>query len=323
VVAEGLMQDLVIRNLRVDFHVGRETVHALRGVDLDVPAGSRTAIVGESGSGKTITGVSILRLLPANAPIRAGEIRFGGTDLVQLDERAMRGIRGGHICMVFQNALASLNPLYTVGKQIADVCRQRTGVSAREAWDRAVAVLAAAGIPDAPNRARNYPHEYSGGMAQRAMIAMALVCRPALIIADEPTSGLDVTIQAQVLDLIRSVVDELGASLLFITHDIGLIPSTCDRMVVMYAGSVMESGTADEVLARPANPYTRLLLACFQEGDGGEMPFIPGRVPDLREEWPGCGFAGRCPRAEAVCTAVPPPVVEVSPGHLSACHFAQ
>ncbi len=267
--------------------------------------------------------MSILRLLPANAPMREGEIRFDGMDLARLDERGMRDIRGRRICVIFQNAIASLNPLYGVGRQIADVVQRHTGVGAHAAWRQAVDVLRATGIPDAESRAHNYPHEYSGGMAQRAMIAMALVCRPALVIADEPTSGLDVTIQTQVLSLVRQAVDELGASLLLITHDIGLIPATCDHVVVMYAGSVMELGETADVLDRPAHPYTRLLLACMAEGENREMTFIPGRVPDLRQEWPGCSFAERCPRAEAICSAVRPPATEVAPGHLSACHFAQ
>lgn len=313
---------LEVRDLRVDFRVGADTVRALRGVDLDVPEGSRTAVVGESGSGKTVSATAAMRLLPPNAPIRSGTVRFEGTDVLALHERDMRAIRGARMGMVFQNALAALNPVYPVGRQIADVCRRRTGVGAREAWQRAVELLAATGVPDAPRRARNYPHEYSGGMAQRAMIAMALISRPVLLIADEPTSGLDVTIQEQVLDLIGTVVSDLSATLLLITHDIGLVPRVCDRIVVMYAGSVMESGLAADVLAHPANPYTALLIACFTEGGGEEMPTIPGRVPDLRAEWPGCSFAPRCPRAEAICHTTRPALREVAPGQVSACHFS-
>jgi oligopeptide/dipeptide ABC transporter ATP-binding protein len=314
---------LEIDNLKVDFRVGADTVHALRGVSMRFPQGSRTAIVGESGSGKTVSAISALRLLPPNAPVRSGHIRFEGRDLLALDDRAMRAIRGAGICMVFQNAVASLNPLYTVGRQIADVYRRHHGGTVGAAWGKAVSVLAATGIPDAPRRAHNYPHEYSGGMAQRAMIAMALVCQPKLLIADEPTSGLDVTIQAQVLELIDRVVRELGTTLILITHDIGQIPEVCDRVIVMYAGSVMESGTTEQVLERPANPYTQMLLACFGESPDGDMPFIPGRVPDLRLTWPGCGFADRCPKAAEICRTTPPPMVAVAEGHLSACHFAR
>jgi len=209
-----------------------------------------------------------------------------------------------------------------VGQQIADVYRHHNGGSKREARQRAVEVLAATGIPHPEDRARSYPFEYSGGMAQRAMIAMALVCSPQLLIADEPTSGLDVTIQVQVLDLIQEVVEKLGATLMLISHDIGLVSAICDRVIVMYAGTVMETGIASQVLERPANPYTIRLLECFAGTNGEEMPFIPGRVPDLREQWQGCSFAGRCPRVQDLCWREAPAVRQVEPGHHSACHFS-
>jgi peptide/nickel transport system ATP-binding protein/oligopeptide transport system ATP-binding protein len=311
-----------IQNLRVQFHVGRDVIYALRGVSMQVERGTRTAIVGESGSGKTVTATSMLRLLPPTARITEGRILFQDTDLLTLSENELRQIRGTQICMVFQDASAALNPLYPVGQQIADVYRHHNGGSKRDAWRRAVEVLAATGIPHPEDRARNYPFEYSGGMAQRAMIAMALVCSPQLLIADEPTSGLDVTIQVQVLDLIQEVVEKLNATLMLISHDIGLVSAICDRVIVMYAGTVMETGTARQVLERPANPYTIRLLECFMGTDGQEMPFIPGRVPDLREQWQGCSFAGRCPRAQSICWQESPPVMEVEPGHHSACHFS-
>ncbi|MEW6580567.1 MAG: ABC transporter ATP-binding protein, partial [Chloroflexota bacterium] len=260
--------------------------------------------------------------LPPTARITEGRILFQDTDLLTLSENELRQIRGTQICMVFQDASAALNPLYPVGQQIADVYRHHNGGSKRDAWRRAVEVLAATGIPHPEDRARNYPFEYSGGMAQRAMIAMALVCSPQLLIADEPTSGLDVTIQVQVLDLIQEVVEKLNATLMLISHDIGLVSAICDRVIVMYAGTVMETGTARQVLERPANPYTIRLLECFMGTDGQEMPFIPGRVPDLREQWQGCSFAGRCPRAQSICWQESPPVMEVEPGHHSACHFS-
>ena len=316
------MSVLSVRDLHVDFNVGGEIVHALRGVDLEVVAGSRTAIVGESGSGKTISAMSAMGLLPPNASVVQGAIAYEGEDLLTLGEAGLRRLRGSELCMVFQNALNSFNPLYPVGQQIADVYRRHSGADKRTAWARAIEVLEATGIPNAAERARNFPHEYSGGMAQRAMIAMALVCRPKVLIADEPTSGLDVTIQAQVLELIDQVVDELGGTLLLITHDIGQIKRVCDRIVVMYAGRVMEEGPVDTVFANPANPYTRLLLACAVELDGDTMPTIPGRVPDLRGVWPGCSFADRCPRAEALCRTNRPAATDVAPGHRSACHFA-
>jgi peptide/nickel transport system ATP-binding protein/oligopeptide transport system ATP-binding protein len=311
-----------IQNLRVQFHVGRDVVYALRGVSMQVERGTRTAIVGESGSGKTVTATSMLRLLPPTARITEGRILFQDTDLLALNENELRQIRGSQVCMVFQNASAALNPLYPVGQQIADVYRQHNGGSKREAWQRAVEVLAATGIPHPEDQARNYPFEYSGGMAQRAMIAMALVCSPQLLIADEPTTGLDVTIQVQVLDLIQEVVEKLNATLMLISHDIGLVSVICDRVIVMYAGTVMETGTASQVLEHPANPYTIRLLECFTGTDGEEMPFIPGRVPDLREQWQGCSFARRCPRAQDICWREAPTVRQVEPGHHSACHFS-
>jgi len=314
---------LDIRDLRLEFSVGSETVYALRGVDLQVERGTRTAIVGESGSGKTVAALATLGLLPPTARVTGGQIWFKDRNLLELSEKELQAIRGSQICMTFQHAAAALNPLYPVGKQIADVYRRHVGGSKQEAWRKAVEVLAATGIPEPKDRARNYPFEYSGGMAQRAMIAMALVCHPQLLIADEPTSGLDVTIQVQVLDLIQDVVEQLDATLMLISHDIALVSSVCTHVIVMYAGKVMETGTVEQVLNAPANPYTLGLLRCFADSEASEMPFIPGRVPDLRQVWAGCGFAERCPRATALCHQTPPPVVEVEPGHVSACHFSQ
>lgn len=311
-----------IQNLRVQFRVGREQVYALRGVSMQIERGTRTAIVGESGSGKTVTATSMLRLLPPTARITEGHILFQGTDLLALPESELNKVRGSEICMVFQNASAALNPLYPVGQQIADVYRHYNRGSKHEAWARAVEVLGATGIPQPEDRARSYPFEYSGGMAQRAMIAMALVCSPQLLIADEPTSGLDVTIQVQVLDLIQEVVEKLDATLVLISHDIGLVSAICDRVIVMYAGTVMETGTANEVLERPANPYTIRLLECFTDTSGDEMPYIPGRAPDPREQWHGCSFADRCPRVQPICRQEAPAIREVEPGHFSACHFS-
>ncbi len=314
---------LDIRDLRLEFSVGQDTVYALRGVNLQILRGSRTAVVGESGSGKSVTALSTLRLLGRTARITDGEIIYNGTDLLELDEREMRRIRGSQICMIFQNASASLNPLFTVGQQIANVYRHHSRSNKKEAWRKAVEVLDAMGIPEPEDRARNFPFEYSGGMAQRAMVAMALVSSPELLIADEPTSGLDVTIQVQVLDLIQDVVEQLEATLVLISHDMALVSAVCDHVVVMYAGVVMEVGTVDQVLNNPANPYTVLLLACFTDMESEHMPTIPGRVPDLREQWSGCGFASRCPRVEDICHHVPPPMIEIEPGHYSACHFAE
>ena len=313
---------LSIRDLAVEFLVDRETIHALRGVTMSLEEGSRTAVVGESGSGKTVTALSVLRLLPPTARITSGGIRFGGQDLMALDDAHLGEIRGSQVAMIFQHASAALNPLWPVGRQIADVYRRHRGGTRREAWQQAVEVLAATGIPDAAARARDYPHQFSGGMAQRVMIAMALVCAPKLLIADEPTTGLDLTIQVQVLDLIAAVVERLDATLMLISHDLAVVGALCDHVVVMYAGEVMESGTTTQVLEESANPYTEGLLACFAEAEGGDMPSIPGRAPDMRRPIPGCGFAERCARAEELCRQQPAPVVEVASGHLSRCHFA-
>ena len=316
------MSLLRVKGLQLQFRVERETVHALRGVALSVGAGTRTAIVGESGSGKSALSLALLQLLPSNARL-TGSIRFHGQELLTLSEREMRGIRGAQIAMIFQHAQAALNPLLPVGQQIADLCRRHGGMNRREARERAVAVLAATGIQQAAARARDYPHQYSGGMAQRALIAMALVCEPQLLIADEPTSGLDVAVQQQVLALVEQVVAQLGATLLLITHDLAVVADRCDHVIVMYAGEVMETGTSDQVLRRPANPYTAALLACFEDREGERMAFIPGRTPDMRRPIVGCSFAARCRLAREICRQERPRLEEVAPGHFSSCHFAQ
>ena len=312
---------LEIRDLSLRFRQGRQVIEALDRVSLALDAGERVAIVGESGSGKTVSSIAAMRLLPPNAEIHSGRILFRGEDVMALPESRMRALRGRHMAMVFQNAPHSLNPMYTVGRQIAEVYRHHHGGSRAAAWQAAVAALDATGIADAASRASLYPYEYSGGMAQRAMIAMALTCRPDLLIADEPTSGLDVTIQIQVLDLIRRVADETGAALLLITHDIAQIRGMCSRVVVMYAGRVLEDGSADLILKNPANPYTRALLACTEPGEG-DFPFIPGRAPDLRARPPGCPFAPRCRRADERCRAeLPEPKRHA--GRLVACHHPE
>ena len=316
------MSLLQVSGLQLQFRVERETVQALRDVSLTVGAGTRTAIVGESGSGKTVLSLALLRLLPPNAHL-SGSIVFRDQELLTLPEADMRRLRGAQIAIIFQHARAALNPLLPVGRQIADVCRRHSGLGRREAWERAVEVLAATGIQQAAARARDYPHQYSGGMAQRALIAMALVCEPRLLIADEPTSGLDVAVQQQVLALVEQVVARLDATLLLISHDLAVVADSCDHIIVMYAGEVMETGTTAQVLERPANPYTAALLACFEQGDDLRMPFIPGRTPDMRRPVSGCSFAARCALAQERCHQERPRPVKVAPGHVSACHFAQ
>jgi peptide/nickel transport system ATP-binding protein len=316
---------LKVEHVWVDIgHEPDDVVHALQGVSFSVRPEGLTGLVGESGSGKSMTALSILRLLPEGGRVKRGRILFDGQDLQQRSESEMRQVRGKDISMIFQSARAALNPLFTVGQQIASVYHLHARASDREAWEKAVDMLDAMGIPDAAQKAKDYPHQYSGGMAQRAMVAMALVCAPQLLIADEPTTGLDVTIQAQVLDLIVGVVEDLKASLLLISHDIAVIAEVCTDVVVMYAGQVMEAGPVERVLGAPANPYTQALMACFQTyGDGSHrMDFIPGRVPNLRFIHTGCPFAGRCSLAEQLCSEELPALRQIEPGHWVACHFA-
>jgi oligopeptide/dipeptide ABC transporter ATP-binding protein len=251
-----------------------------------------------------------------------GEVLYGGRNLLQLSEEEMQRVRGKEISMVFQNAVSSLNPLFPVGQQIADVYRYHEGASREEAREKAIAMLDAMGIPDPARRARAYPHQYSGGMAQRAMIAMALVCSPQLLIADEPTTGLDLTIQAQVLDLIKEHIQRSEASLLLISHDIAVVAESCTDMAVMYAGEVLEAGSLEDVLGKPSSPYTKALLECFGVKSDERLSSIAGQVPDLRSELVGCPFASRCEPVQDVCRQEHPTLREIRPKHWVACHFA-
>lgn len=311
---------LEIKNLQVI--IGREEnrVHAVRGASLKINEKERLGIIGESGSGKTLTALSILRLLPATGIIKEGEIYFQGKDLLSLSESEMSYIRGKQISIVFQNAAAALNPLFTVGQQIAEVYRFHEGCSAHEAWAKAIEMLDATGIPDPARRAHAYPNQFSGGMAQRALIAMALVCLPKLLIADEPTTGLDLTIQAQVLDLIKDHVIQSCSSLILISHDIAVIAEVCTNVAVMYAGDVLEIGSLEDVFQSPLSPYSKALLKCFQIEGRGQQPYIAGKVPDLRFQYEGCLFAPRCEFAADICRNRPV-LREVKPNHWAACHF--
>jgi peptide/nickel transport system ATP-binding protein len=311
---------LRISDLSVEIGADPNVVHALQGIDLAVKRDSIIGLVGESGSGKSMTAMSILRLLPAEAGIVSGEMEFDGRDLTQLSEAEMDGIRGCDITVVFQSAQSSLNPVLPVGRQIADIYRLHAGGSKREAQKKAVEMLDTMGLPNARQKAREYPHQYSGGMAQRAMIAMALVCSPQLLIADEPTSGLDVTIQAQVLDLIVENVRKRQASLLLISHDIGVIAETCEEVAVMYAGTIMEYGTVGQVVHDPANPYTKGLMAAFQFQDGDRMHYIPGQVPQITQPIVHCPFADRCSSATAICYEERPALAGLADGRRVACH---
>lgn len=303
---------LEVRDLRVSISARGGVVVPLQGVDLTVTGGSRVALVGESGSGKSLTAAAVLGMLPDGSSIDAGSVRLEGEDILGLPERSMRSIRGGRIAIMFQNPRASLNPVLTIGGQIAEVIRVHEGIGRKESMERAVRLLDQMGIPDARRRADDYVHQFSGGMAQRAALAMALSCRPALLIADEPTSGLDATLQQQVLDLVIEQVESLGSALLLITHDIGLVAQTCEQAVVMYAGRVMESGTVEQVVHDPRNPYTQELVRSFRQVGPGRMSSIPGTVPVLRAELDGCGFADRCPLAEGRCREAVPELRSVA-----------
>jgi oligopeptide/dipeptide ABC transporter ATP-binding protein len=310
---------LRVHDLRVAATTPRGQVPLLHGVDLVVPPAARVGVVGESGSGKSMTASAILRLLPTGVEVTGGSIELAGRDLLALEERELRSVRGREISIVYQNAVASLNPLLPVGEQIAAVCRAHTPLSRSEARERAVSLLESLGIPDAASRARNYPHQFSGGMAQRVVIAMALICDPKLLIADEPTTGLDATIQAQVLEVIDASVQERQAALLLISHDLAVIGAMCDIVTVLYAGLVLEVGRAQDVLSTPRSPYTQGLVRSL--GAAGEISFIPGRIPEpgsVRDDQ--CPFADRCPLVSERCRAERPLLRAVAPDQWVACH---
>ncbi len=315
---------LGIDALDVRFASDRGELHALHGVSLTVGEGEIVGLVGESGCGKSITAAAVLGLLPMPpARIAGGRIVYKGQDLLTLSDREMRRIRGPEIAMIFQEPMTALNPVFTVGSQMVDVLCRHQALSRRAARAKAIDWLNRVGIADAKSRIDAYPHQLSGGMRQRVMIAMALSCRPRLLIADEPTTALDVTIQAQVLDLMRTLVREEGVSMLLITHDMGVVAETCDRVHVMYCGRVIEQATTPALFAAPRHPYTRGLLDCLPRVDGmsvgGRLATIPGTVPELSNLPPGCAFAPRCPRVEADCVAVSPLLELLDDRHEAAC----
>ena len=315
---------LSIEDLDLRFASDRGELHALHGVSLTVNEGEIVGLVGESGCGKSITAAAVLGLLPMPpARIAGGRIVYKGEDLLTLSDRAMRRIRGPEIAMIFQEPMTALNPVFTIGSQMSDVLCRHQRLSRRAARLKAIDWLNRVGIADAGARVDAYPHQLSGGMRQRVMIAMALSCRPRLLIADEPTTALDVTIQAQVLELMRTLVREEGVAMLLITHDLGVVAETCDRVHVMYCGRVVEQATTRALFAAPRHPYTRGLLECLPRIDGaavgGRLPTIPGTVPELSKLPPGCAFAPRCPRVQADCEQAPPPVRALQADHLAAC----
>jgi peptide/nickel transport system ATP-binding protein len=314
---------LEISDLHVEIPTEGGLIQAVRGVTMSVEAGETVGIVGESGSGKTMLSLAILGLLPRTAMIR-GSVRLQGSELVGAREQRWYQIRGARVAMVFQDPMTALNPMYSVGWQVAECIRLHQPVGRKAAARRVEELLGAVGLPDPAQAARRYPHELSGGMRQRVMIAMAIANRPELLIADEPTTALDVTVQAQILDTLRTLREQSGAALLLITHDLGVVAGVADRLVIMYAGKAVELGNVSEVFASPRMPYTRGLLASVPtiEGRVGRLSTIPGIPPSGTDYGPGCAFAPRCPSAAGICGAEQPELVEVSPGHVAACHFA-
>jgi oligopeptide/dipeptide ABC transporter ATP-binding protein len=310
--ALGLSTPLLsVRDLRVGFESDAGVVIAVDGVSFDLSKGETLAIVGESGCGKTVTAHALLRLLPAPvARVLGGRVSFDGVDLLGLDDACMRSIRGRRIAMVFQEPMTALNPVFTVGEQVAEGLRIHERLGRKEAMARAIEMMGRVGIPAPAERARAYPHQLSGGLRQRVMIAMALACRPDVLIADEPTTALDVTLQMQILHLLRHLQQELGLALLLITHDLGVVAEVADRVLVLYAGEVVESAPVRALFASPRHPYTAGLLASIPQATGertARLPAIAGMVPSPRD-WPaGCRFAERCARAAADCRASPPP----------------
>jgi peptide/nickel transport system ATP-binding protein len=319
---------LEVENLQTHFRGADGVNRAVDGLSFQVEARETVAIVGESGCGKSVTAMSILRLIPEPPGKIAGAIRFEGRDLLKCSDREMRAIRGNEISMIFQEPMTSLNPVLTVGRQIGETLRLHQGLSAQAAEDRAVAMLDLVGIPESKRRVREYPHQLSGGMRQRVMIAIALACNPKLLIADEPTTALDVTIQAQILDLMRDLKRTVGAAIVIITHDLGVVAEVAERVIVMYAGRKVEEAEVGRLFRNPRHPYTQGLLGSMPKlgssltGTETRLQEIPGLVPSLKRKLDGCVFASRCAHATDLCRKVAPALEEKAPGHIAACHYA-
>jgi peptide/nickel transport system ATP-binding protein len=313
---------LSVRDLRVAFPTPGGPLQAIDGVSFDIAPGEVLGVVGESGSGKSVTALSLMRLLPDNARVD-GAITFNGVDVLRMSEGELQRLRGKHVSMIFQDPMTSLNPVRTVGVQLEETMRKHLGVSRRAARERAAELLSEVGIPDPRRHLDVYPHELSGGMCQRVMIAMALSCEPQLVLADEPTTALDVSIQAQILELLRTVIARHGTALMMITHDLSVVAGLADRVAVMYAGEIIELAPSEQLFARPRHPYTDKLLGCITRLDGARvdtLPAIPGAPPDLTQPHSGCRFAPRCTLAQPLCTERPP-LAEKATAHKAACFF--
>ncbi|MCS6816065.1 MAG: ABC transporter ATP-binding protein [Blastocatellia bacterium] len=315
---------LEVRDLRAYFFTDRGLVRAVDGVSFSIARGRTLGLVGESGCGKSVTALSLMRLVPPPGRIVGGEILFEGRNLCELEEEEMRRLRGARMAMIFQDPMSALNPVLTAGFQIAEAVLAHERISRREAFERAIEMMRAVAIPDPERRARSYPHELSGGLRQRVLIAMALVCRPALLIADEPTTALDVTIQAEILDLLARLREEFRLAMLLITHDLGIVAQTADDVAVMYAGRIVEYAPVREIFYNPQHPYTRGLLRCvprlMASGEGRHrLETIEGTVPNLWDLPPGCPFADRCPEAQPICREGDVEMIEIAPAHFVRC----
>ena len=325
VSADNTAPLLSVRDLRVEFRTPSRIVHAINGVSVDVRAGETMAILGESGSGKSVTFDAVLGIMDSPpGHVTGGAAIFKGRDLFQLSPAERRSICGRHIGMIFQDPLSSLNPVYTVGWQIAEMVRVHLGASRAEAKRKAAALLEQVGIPGARDRVNDYPHEFSGGMRQRVVIAMALAADPEVIVADEPTTALDVTVEAQILKLLRQLQEERGVGLVLITHSMGVVAEVADKVTVMYAGQVMEQGPVRDLFHRPGHPYTKGLMASAPRRGGGATRLvpIPGQPPDLANLPSGCPYHLRCPLARDICRTTAPPLITFDGGRrASACHF--
>jgi peptide/nickel transport system ATP-binding protein len=319
---------LEVDNLQTHFRTPDGVNRAVDGVSFHVDEGETLAIVGESGCGKSVTAMSILRLVPEPPGRIAGAIRLEGRDLLTLDDRAMRDIRGNDISMIFQEPMTSLNPVLSIGRQLGETLRLHQGLDSGTAQRRAVEMLTLVGIAEPVRRLAEYPHQMSGGMRQRVMIAMALACNPKLLIADEPTTALDVTIQAQILDLMAELKRRVGAAIVLITHDLGVVAEVAERVMVMYAGRKVEEAPVAALFRKPRHPYTQGLLDAVPKlgssllRDDTRLAEIPGSVPSLKQRISGCVFAGRCPRVTELCRQVAPALEPKAPGHFVACHYA-
>ena len=316
---------LEVQDLHTVFHTPDGMVHAVNGVSFSLKPGELLGVVGESGSGKSVTMMSLMKLLPMPpGEITRGAVNFAGRDLTKASMRELRRIRGGEIGFVFQDPMTSLNPVFNVGFQIIEPLRKHMGLSRRAARDRAVELLELVGIPSARDRLDDYPHQFSGGMRQRVMIAIALACDPKVLIADEPTTALDVTIQAQILELVKKLRQELGMAIIWITHDLGVVAGIADRVIVMYGGQIVEHAPVNELYENPQHPYTRALLETLPSLDETRterLPSIKGQPPALTKPLTSCPFAARCPYVVARCTLENPPLLQVGPGHDAACWY--